>query len=127
MDERLEQLYIEELENNIKAKVGQEGYDVSYCKVDAVFMGDEKNEGIKKIDIIVSKKENTDKNNTTEQDKSKIQSVNKVEINAGLNKYIKRVEDDQSSKGVDTQLQELKKIISTYYEVESNKINISAK
>ena len=114
MDERLQQLYVQELENNIKIKVQQEGYDVSSCKVDAVLNGDEKEQGINKINLVVS------------ENKSNIQEVNKIEINVGLNKYIEAEEDDDS-KSNSKEIQNLKDALSDYYEIDSSKINISVK
>ena len=128
MDERLQQLYAQELENNIKVKVQEEGYDVSSCKVDAILTGDEKNQGIKKISLVVEKNEanNTD----TNKNKSNIESIDKVEINVGLNKYINSNENEkneESNKTVQKEIQALKDTLSTYYEIESEKINISIK
>ena len=135
MDERLEQLYIEELENNIKNRVKQEGYDVVSCKVDAVLYGDAEKQEIKKIYLVVSKKENesddiSNNNNESIKEKSNVQSINKVEINVGLNKILQESNNKEKSEQGQTDSIEIKKLrnsLSAYYEIDSNIINISIK
>ena len=56
MDKRLQQLYIEELEKSAIEKLEEEGYKVSKCKIDANLNEDDKNAGIKKIDVKISGK-----------------------------------------------------------------------
>ena len=135
MDERLEQLYIEELENNIKNRVKQEGYDVVSCKVDAVLYGDAEKQEIKKIYLVVSKKENesddiSNNNNESIKEKSNVQSINKVEINVGLNKILQESNNKEKSEQGQTDSIEIKKLrnsLSAYYEIDSNIISISIK
>lgn len=43
MDNRLESLYIEEIENNIKNKLDELGYNTKKCKVDAVLSKEKSN------------------------------------------------------------------------------------
>ena len=125
MDDRLQELYIKELENNIMTKVKQEGYDVSSCKVDAILYGEKENQEIKKIDLVVSKKsENKSDNINNSEDMSNIKSVNKVEINVGLDKFL---EDDKNSQAKSEDTQKLKNILSSYYEIDTKKINIYTK
>lgn len=119
MDERLQQLYVEELENNIKTKIKQEGYNLKSCKIDAVLYGDENKQGINKIDIIISK----DNDNINTKTNTDIKSVNKVDIQIGLEKYLEK-NDDENSENV---IHHLKDILSSYYEIEESKIIISIK
>ena len=55
MDERLEELYIEEIEKDIIKKVEKKGYKVSMCKVDAKITKNEEETGITKIKLKVEK------------------------------------------------------------------------
>lgn len=112
MDTRLQKLYIEELENNIKSKVEELGFNVKKCKVDAELNTNKSNAGINKISIIISK----DKNNTNNNIKN-IEEVEKVEIN---NK--EKNEENTSNEIVD-----LKKEISKIYEVDEKLIEIIQK
>lgn len=139
MDERLQELYVQELENNIKAKVKQEGYNVISCKVDAVLYGDEENQEIKKVSLVVSKKaddseslNNSDNQSESENsnEKSNIKSINKVEINVGLDKILSESDNDDinnSEQNNVKDIQYLKNVLSSYYEIDSKKIKISVK
>lgn len=124
MDDRLQELYIEELEKNIEATVEEQGYKVNNCKVDAVLNGEERKQGINKITLIVSKSDEVSK----KEENSDIQIVDKVEINVGLNKYIKTEPNEkESTETKNSDAQNLTKTLSEYYEVDSSKINISIK
>ena len=68
MDKRLQELYVEELEDNIKTKIEENGYFVKKCKVDAILDSSSSNAGIKKITLVVAK------------DKDYIKHVEKVNI-----------------------------------------------
>lgn len=137
MDERLQQLYVEELENNIKAKVNLEGYNVISCKVDAILYGDEKNQEIKEIDLEVDKQMKNDKANYSNErtinavhKESDIKSVNRVEINVGFNRILgdkNKTENDEQHNTNDANIQKLRKTLSSYYEIDDKKINISVK
>ena len=120
MDERIQQLYVEELENNIKIKVEQEGYDVKSCKVDATLYGDENKQGINKIVLVISSDSNVSNN-------ANIKVVNKIDINVGLDKYFRNTEGDDKSKISSSEVAYLKELLSTYYEIDNNKISISTK
>ena len=117
MDERLQELYVQELQNNIKTKVEESGYDVHSCKVDAVLTGEEENQGINKISLVVSKKsaDNKQKNN------SNVKSVERVEIKIGLDKFLK---DNEEDKTCTNSAEDLIKEISNYYNVSQDKIYI---
>ena len=92
MDDRLNQLYKEQLESDITQKVEEKGYDVRKCKVEAHIS--ESDTGIESITIeIDGKNENTenadnlnnsDNSNSTLEDKivKEIQKIQKVEIDA---------------------------------------------
>lgn len=118
MDERLQELYIEELENNIKEKVEEYGYEVHYCKVDASITGNKQDKGINKISISVSKNEEI---GLEKDNKSDIKNIDKIEIKVGLNRFFEEESDD---KNYNDDVNELKDELSNYYELDSNKIHI---
>ena len=123
MDERLQELYIKELENNIKTKAEQEGYNVVSCKVNAVLYGEAENQEIKNINLVVSKQTNQEKE---EYDNNKnIKSINKVEISIGLNSILNN--DDEKNDKENANIQKLKDFLSSYYEIDREKININEK
>lgn len=120
MDERLEQLYVEELEKNIKNKVADEGYIASVCKVDAVLNGEQDKQGINKIILVVSKREDDFK------EKSNIESVKKVDIKVGLSRFLDNGEIDTEEKA-NNDAKYLKEVLCNYYEIDKNKISVSVK
>lgn len=75
MDRRIEELYKEELENDITKKLEDKGYSIKTCKVD-VTIGNEENTKINKIKLDLEKKneENTDKNKNKENQNEKIEN-----------------------------------------------------
>ena len=59
MDKRLEKIYLEELEKNVKSKFQEKGFTVSKCTIDAVLDTNKKNAGIHLITVKI--KEPADK------------------------------------------------------------------
>lgn len=112
MDTRLQKLYIEELENNIKSKVEELGFNVKKCKVDAELNTNKSNAGINKISIIISKEKNNTNNNI-----KNIEEVEKVEID---NK-------EKNKENTSNEIVDLKKEISKIYEVDERLIEIIQK
>ena len=106
MDKRLKQLYIEELEKDISKKVEENGYKVKKCNVDAVLEGSNEKTGITKVDLVV-KKDN-------EEQKSDIQSIEKIQIDISEEKEI------SESKNI----LDLKHNLSSYYEIDEKIIKI---
>lgn len=121
MDKRLEQLYIEELEKDLKNKVKEKGYNVTSCKIDAVLNENSSNKGINKIKIKVSKL------NSTNDKNSSVNSIEKVEIKVGLDKILssdsnEEKKDNEASK---IEIAELRKTLSDYYQLDIKKIDIT--
>ena len=125
MDERLQNLYIDELENNIKSKVQQEGYNVSLCKVDANLLERDDENGIKKISIVLSEK--IDNTNNMKENQLNIQEIEDVEIRVGLAEILNGKGKDENLKITNKDIKNLKDSLCEYYEVETSKINISIK
>lgn len=121
MDERIQELYVEELEKNIQEKVEEEGYEVINCNVDAILYGDEDEQGINSIDLSISK---SDKQDTEQESDSTIETIDKVEIKVGLSKYFGNG-DTESQTVSNDEINNLKKVLSDYYEVDTSKISIS--
>lgn len=112
MDTRLQKLYIEELENNIKSKVEELGFNVKKCKVDAELNTNKSNAGINKISIIISKNKKNTNNNI-----KNIEEVEKVEIS---NK-------EKNEENTNKEIVDLKKEISSIYEMDEKLIEIIQK
>ena len=81
MDLRLQELYIQELENNIEAQVQEYGYNMSKCDIDADLNSSSENPGIHSIKLEL-------------QEKGRISNIESVEINISNNTNI---EEDQNN------------------------------
>ena len=123
MNERLKQLYIKELENDIKKKVKERGFKVHSCKVDAVLTGDENKQGINKIYLVVSKDEEYEDAQADVKNKSNVKSVDNVDVRVGLDKFFDKNTENSEDDTCD-ELQVLKNELSNYYELDLNKIHI---
>ena len=110
MDKRLESLYIEQIETNVKSKLEEFGYVTLKCNVEAVLDTNKSDSGIKRIDLIIREKQN-------ENDIPKVQ-VNEINIGNVL-----RFNSDVNNE----RIKELKKSLSEYYEVDESVINIKIK
>ena len=110
MDRRLEGLYIEQIEANIINKVEDLGYLVEKCNVEAELDSSKSNSGINRIDLVLREKQN-------ENDVRKVQ-VNEISIG-----NILKFNNDESNEKIN----ELKKSIAEYYEVDEGIINIKIK
>ncbi len=108
MDLRLQELYIQELENNIEAQVQEYGYNMSKCDIDADLNSSSENPGIHSIKLEL-------------QEKGRISNIESVEINISNNTNI---EEDQNN---DQKTKELKKSLAEHYEIDEDIIKISIK
>lgn len=104
IDSKLQELYIEELENKIKLKVEELGFNVKECNVKAELDSNKTNAGINKIDILISKYKSSN-------------NINKIE-------EIKITEDNSKQENTNNEIINLKKEISKEYEVNENIIEI---
>jgi len=120
MDERLEELYIEEIEKDIIKKVEKKGYKVSMCKVDAKITKNEEETGITKIKLKVEKtgevkqEENSSIENQIETQEQKIKKVN-----------TKKIEEDKETSLEKSDIQNLKQFLIEEYEVNEKCLEIN--
>jgi stage III sporulation protein AF len=123
MDKRLSELYIDELEKDIKNKVKEEGYIANSCSVEAVLDENSENKGINKIKLKISKDESNNNEN------SNINKVEKIEINVGLDKILNsksnEEENTENSQISNLEIAELRKTLSDYYQVDIKNITIT--
>lgn len=110
MDLRLRNLYIEQIEENIKSKVDELGFKAERCKVDANLNSASENAGINRIDLILREKQN-------EKDIEKVQ-VGEIVVSKLLK--LKENKDDE-------RINDIKKKLAEYYEIDESIINIRIK
>lgn len=122
MDKRLLKLYIDELEKDIKNKVKEEGYIANSCKIDAILDDKAQNKGINKIELRVSKLENTE----NQENNSSVNKVEKVKINVALDNILNNnKKEEKENKVSKIELATLRKKLSDYYSVDIKNIIIT--
>ena len=120
MDERLEELYIEEIEKDIIKKVEKKGYKVSMCKVDAKITKNEEETGITKIKLKVEKtgEAKQEENSSIEnQIVTQVQKIKKVNT--------KKIEEDKETSLEKSDIQNLKQFLIEEYEVNEKCLEIN--
>lgn len=120
MDERLEELYIEEIEKDIIKKVEKKGYKVSMCKVDAKITKNEEKTGITKIKLKVEKtgEVKQEENSSIEnQIVTQVQKIKKVNT--------KKIEEDKETSLEKSDIQNLKQFLIEEYEVNEKCLEIN--
>lgn len=131
MDKRIEELYIQEIEKDIKKKVEKKGYTVKSCKVKAKFTGDENQMGINKIVLKIEKNSNeTQEDNLEEDDKNEDNIENKVitEIQKIKKVDTKMTENNKKTESTSLEkqdIQNLKKFLIEEYEVSEKCLEIN--
>lgn len=124
MDNRLNQIYKEELQKDIIQKIEEKGYEVESCKVVAHIS--EEDSGIEKITIKISGKTNENENNTdTIENKivTEIQKIQKVDINVSKDEENKEAEE--STNITKTDLKIIKDFLINEYGVSEQCLKIS--
>ena len=118
MDERIEDLYIEELEKDITKKIEEKGYEIKKCKVDAKISEDESK--ITKIKINAKKQENNKVNEENIENKivTQIQKIKPVEINT-------KEETKTTTNLNKTDIQNIKKFLIDEYGVNEECLEIT--
>ena len=100
MDERINQLYIDELKKDIEKKLGEYGYEIEKIKIDADF----NKSGISKINLIIR------------QEESKI-TTKKIEIDLTKEEKVKENEKTE----------EVRELIANTYQINKDIIKIKLK
>ena len=124
MDNRINEIYKEELQNDITQKIEEKGYKVETCKVVAYIS--EKNSEIEKITVKINGKINEEndndvKNNTIENKiVTEIQKIQKVNIGVGENK-----ENKEETNITKTDIKVIKDFLIKEYGVSEKCLKIS--
>ena len=148
VDKNLEDVYISVFEEKITKTIEKYGFNVRSILVDASFNTNEDDMGIRKINIVLSSKnenfknKNKDKNKDTDTENKKestnekdenykkieieVEVVNEVIINASDESNKNPKEKDNTIKISQKEINDLKKYLSDYYDIEKNIFEIKA-
>lgn len=123
MDERLNQMYMKQLEEDIREKLKEKSYELETCKVKAHIS--QEDSGIEKITIRVYKKISNDKEENTIEDKlvNSIQKIEKIEVQVSDKNKEKKTEEE--SKITKTDIKIIKDFLTKEYGVNEECLKIS--
>ena len=142
MDERIEDLYQEELEKDITKKVEEQGFEVSNCKVEAKVPDknnseNEEGTGITKIKLKIEKSDKKEETNESTENKvvEEIQKIKKVDTSINdsqtrnqdeeNNNEENTNEDTNNSEVTRSDIQNIKKMLIEEYEVSEKCLEIN--
>lgn len=127
MDERIKELYEQELEKDIIKKIEEKGYEVTNAKVDADISNEEESK-INKIKLNIRKTQEIEENTTENKIVTEIQKIKKVDttIKTDKNEEEKtetKKEDTESISKID--IQNVKKFLIEEYGVSEKCLEIN--
>lgn len=132
MDERIEELYIQELEKDVSKKVKEMGYEVTKCKVEAQISDKEEDTKISKIKLKIEKyqekQEEEEKDNSTENKiVSEIQKIKKVDTTVEIEKDEEETKNERENETTITKvdIQNVKKFLIEEYGVNEKCLEIN--
>ena len=131
MDNRIEQIYIEELEKDITKKINDLGYEVITCNVYATLSSQNEENYIEKIELGVEKEEkqeSTEENNQQQEETFENKLVEEIQKIKPVNTSIGEINVNQNSQNNaqskneqsinNTDIQKIKKFLSEEYGVD---------
>ncbi|MEI3394925.1 MAG: stage III sporulation protein AF [Clostridia bacterium] len=125
-DKRLNEIYIEQLENDITQKLENKGYVVEMCDVDAYVSQESDNSGINKITLKINKtdEEKSTENNDNLENKliSEIKKIQKVDIKIDENQTS---ESEEKSNITKTDIENVKSFLISEYGVSKTCLKIN--
>lgn len=130
MDERIKELYIQELEKDITKKVKEMGYEVTKCKVDAQISDKEEETKINKIKLNIEKlQEEQEEQECSAEDKivSEIQKIKNVDTTVEIEKNEEATENEKENTVTITKVdvQNVKKFLIEEYGVNEKCLEIN--
>jgi stage III sporulation protein AF len=128
MDERIKELYIQELEKDITKKLAQKGYEVLSCKVKANISDQEEETKISKIKVNVKKSQENANNQNEESENNEEnlenQIVTQIQKIKPVDTSIK--EDNSNQEDIETaDIQNIKKFLIEEYGVSEKCLEIN--
>ncbi len=124
VEDRIEQLYIQELEKDVTKKLEEQGYKVTNCKIQAQISDKEEETKIEKITVNVQKpeegkEENTQKKSLENEIVVQIQKIKPIDTSTQNNKNeIETSGNNEDDKGISkSDIQNIKKFLIEEYGV----------
>lgn len=125
MDERIKELYIQELEKDMTKKLKEKGYEVTSCKVKAQISDKEEDTKILKIKVGIQKsKENQQEQNIENQIVTQIQKIKPIDTSSQKKENLQQ-EETKSTKINKSDIQNIKKFLIEEYGVNEKCLEIN--
>ena len=130
MNERIEELYIQELEKDIKNKMNEKGYEIEKIKIDVNIADEQSETKINKIKLKLQKMQESEKT-TTKNDSLENKIVTQVEKIKEIDTSIKKKEEKnynnskEQSNLTSADLQNIKKFLKEEYGVDEKCLEIN--
>ena len=119
-DNTIEQIYIQELENDITDKINDLGYKVISCNVYATFSSQQEESNIEKIELNVEKEE------STEDETIENKLVNEIQKIKPINTTIETKKTEETEQSISNKdIQEIKKFLIEEYGVDEKCLKIN--
>ena len=119
-DNTIEQIYIQELENDITDKINDLGYKVISCNVYATFSSQQEESNIEKIELNVEKEE------STEDETIENKLVNEIQKIKPINTTIETKQTEKTDQSIsNNEIQEIKKFLIEEYGVDEKCLRIN--
>lgn len=126
MDERIKELYQQELEKDIIEKLKEQGYEVTKCKVEAQIDDNEKDTKITKIRIEIEKSEENSEENIESQLVTQVQKIKPIDTSITKNESEDISKNDEKEvKITKTDIQNVKKFLIEEYGVNEKCLKIN--
>ena len=125
MDERIKELYVQELEKDVTKKLEEKGYKVTSCKVKAEISDKEEETKITKIKVNVQKEQEEkqeQEQNLENEIVTQIQKIKPIDINWQKEENKTEVKDEKISK---SDRQNIKKFLIEEYGVNEKCLEIN--
>ncbi len=130
MDNRIEEIYIEELEKDITQKIEDLGYQMITCNVYATLSSKNDENYIEKIELTVEKKQESTENSEQEQQSMEdklVEEIQKIKpINTTIGDRNRNEEENNTKQNLNNQdIQKIKKFLKEEYGVEEKCLKIN--
>lgn len=134
MDERIKELYIEELEKDITKKLTEKGYEVTSCKVKAEISDKEEETKISKIKVNVKKSQKDESSDNKEEEQNfenqivaEIQKIKPIDTSIQTNnrQQEKDTDENRNTEVSKSDIQNIKKFLIEEYGVSEKCLEIN--
>ena len=125
IDDKIEEIYIEELEKDIKTKIEELGYKVESCNVYATLSSKNKENYIEEIVLIVEKREENEAETIENKLVEEIQKIKPVDTTIGKINIEEKEEENNKKNISNSNIQNIKKFLKEEYGVDETCLKIN--